>query len=93
MYKGQSVDASLALTTEINFGAADIFVGAGYNYNVPIGNNPVSTATANSNSYTFITTGIDYRISPQIDLNATVRIPLGGGSNSVNYIAGASWNF
>jgi hypothetical protein len=90
LYKGESVDASIALTTEINFGAADVFIGGGYNYNIAIGNNPISTT---NNNY-FLTTGVDYRISPQIDLNATVRIPIGGGSNNgVNYLAGASWNF
>jgi hypothetical protein len=91
LYKGESIDTSLALTTEINFGAADIFVGGGYNYNIAIGNKPVSTN--NNSNYYFLTTGVDYRIAPQIDLNATIRIPVGGGSNGVSYLAGASWNF
>lgn len=84
LYKEKSIEVAAALTTEITLGPADVFLGGGYNYNF-------STTARN---YPYLTTGIDFRITPQLDLNATVRIPVGGGSdNSVNYLAGINWNF
>lgn len=86
LWKDKSIDVAAAVTAEIDLGRADVFLGGGYNYN--FGTN--STA----NSYPFITTGVDFRLTSQIDLNGSVRIPVGGGSgNSTNYLVGASWNF
>jgi hypothetical protein len=86
LWKDRSVDVAAALTAEIDLGRADVFLGGGYNYN--FGTN------STTNSYPFITTGVDFRLTPQIDLNGSVRIPVGGGSgNSTNYLVGASWNF
>jgi hypothetical protein len=50
-------------------------------------------SNALKNSSSFIDPTFDRNFS-QIDLNGSVRIPVGGGSgNSTNYLVGASWNF
>jgi hypothetical protein len=86
LWKDKSVDVAAALTAEIDLGRADIFLGGGYNYSF--------ATNSSANSYPFVTTGVDFRLTPQIDLNGSVRIPVGGGSgNSTNYLVGASWNF
>jgi hypothetical protein len=84
LYKEKSIEIAAALTTEVTLGPADIFLGGGYNYNF-------SKTTSN---YPYLTTGVDLRITPQLDLNATIRIPVSGGSdNSVNYLAGLNLTF
>ena len=86
LWKDKAVDVAAAVTADIDLGRADIFLGGGYNYSF--------ATNSTANSYPFITTGVDFRLTPQIDLNGSVRIPVGGGSgNHLNYLVGASWNF
>jgi hypothetical protein len=76
-------DLAGALTAELDIGAADLFIGGGYSFN--------NNAEA---SYYFATTGIDYRLTPSIDLSGSVRIPISGGPlSTTNYFVGAALNF
>jgi hypothetical protein len=86
LWKDKAVDVAAAVTAGIDLGRADIFLGGGYNYSF--------ATNSTANSYPFFTTGVDFRLTPQIDLNGSFRIPVGGGSgNNTNYLVGASWNF
>lgn len=76
-------EATAALTREIALSpTADFFLGLGYGYNLQ-----------KQNGYTFATTGIDYQLIDRVELNATVRIPLGGSGNNINYSLGLGFNF
>jgi hypothetical protein len=76
-------EATAALTREIALGSqADFFLGLGYNYNIQ-----------KQDGYVFATTGIDYQLIDRVELNATVRIPLGGSDNNINYSLGLGFNF
>jgi hypothetical protein len=76
-------EATAALTREIALGSqADFFLGLGYDYNLQ-----------KQDGYVFATTGIDYQLIDRVELNATVRIPLGGSGNNINYSLGLGFNF
>jgi hypothetical protein len=76
-------DLAGAFTAEFDIGAVDLFVGGGYNFN----NNTEA-------SYYFATGGLDYRLTPSIDLSGSVRIPISGGSlSNTNYVVGVAYNF
>lgn len=82
LFREKGIDLAGALTKEIGLGPADLFLGAGYNHN-----------TFSSKGYPYLTTGIDLRLAPKIDLNATVRIPFDGGTNKTDYFVGANLYF
>jgi hypothetical protein len=76
-------EAAAALTREIALGPkVDLFLGLGYDYNIQ-----------KQAGYTFATTGIDYQLIDRVELNATVRVPLGGSGNNINYLLGLGFNF
>jgi hypothetical protein len=82
LFREKGTDLAGALTKEIGVGSADLFYGIGYSYN-----------TFNFNSYPYLTTGLDLQLAPKIDLNATVRIPIGGTNNNTDYFVGANLYF
>jgi hypothetical protein len=76
-------EAAAALTSEIPLGSAvDFFLGLGYDYKIQ-----------KQGGYTFVTTGIDYQLTDRVELNGTVRIPVSGSGNNVNYTLGVGFNF
>jgi hypothetical protein len=77
-------DLAGALTAEFDVGAVDLFIGGGYNFN--------NRAEA---SYYFATAGIDYRLTPSIDISGSIRVPISSveSSSSTNYFVGAAYNF
>jgi hypothetical protein len=85
LFREKGTDLAGALTREIGLGSADLFYGVGYNYN-----------TFEFNSYPYLTTGIDIKLAPKIDLNATVRIPIninGNTGSNTDYFVGANLYF
>jgi hypothetical protein len=81
---------TLAVTREIDLGSADLFIGAGYNADK---REPVESVEKKGFNYPFATVGVDYRITPSIDLNTSILIPINGGSNAINYNIGIALNF
>jgi hypothetical protein len=85
LFREKGTDLAGALTYEIGLGPVDLFVGGGYNHN-----------TFKSSGYPYATTGLDIKIAPKIDLNATVRIPIntnGSTNNSTDYFVGTNLYF
>jgi hypothetical protein len=82
---------TLALTREIDLGAADLFIGGGYNADKGATEKP--TEENKRFNYPFATVGVDYRITPNLDLNLGIIIPVSGGSNATNYNIGIALNF
>ncbi len=85
LFREQGTDLAGDLTYEIGLGPVDLFVGGGYSHN-----------TFKSSGYPYATTGLDIKIAPKIDLNATVRIPIntnGSTNNSTDYFVGTNLYF
>lgn len=85
LFREQGTDLAGDLTYEIGLGSVDLFVGGGYNHN-----------TFTSSGYPYATTGLDIKIAPKIDLNATVRIPInanGTVNNNTDYFVGTNLYF
>jgi hypothetical protein len=84
LFKEKGTDLAGALTYEIGLGPVDFFVGGGYNYN-----------TFRSSGYPYATTGLDIKLAPKIDLNATVRIPINinGNVSNTDYFVGTNLYF